>query len=172
MEPAKHPCRPRQRKNRDMTKEDSIDAVRDWFEEEGYHCHYDVENECLQGYFQIRGKLKSVNLFVQFYDNGYDVQAVSPLNADGDTLENVMKYLHMANYGLKAGNFELDVDDGEIRFKYWMPIMGLERLPAEIIEHSIVHPCNMFERYGNGIAALSMGFSDPETEIRKAESDD
>lgn len=155
-----------------MTKEEAIDAIRDWFDEEGYHCDYDAEHEFLRSGFNIPCKLKNVRLYVNFYENGYDALAVSPLNGDTDNLEPLMKYLHMANYGLRAGNFELDVRDGEIRYKYWVPITGLDHLPKEIIEPSLIIPCSMFERYGDGIAALAMGFSDPETEIQKVEGDD
>jgi len=45
-------------------------------------------------------------------------------------------------------------------------------LPKEIFLDSINVCWAMMERYGNGYAALSMGFSDADTEIKKAEGDE
>ena len=84
----------------------------------------------------------------------------------------MVKYLTMANYGLANGNFELDVRDGEIRYKTYVNCKGLESLPGQIIKDSILVGWYMMERYGNGIAAIAMGFSDAETEIKKAEGGD
>lgn len=47
----------------------------------------------------------------------------------------------------------------------------LESLPDRIIKDSILVGWYMMERYGDGIAAISMGFSDAEAEIKKAEGD-
>ena len=155
-----------------MQKEEVIDAVRDWFDEEGYQHEYNAEREFLRSGFTLQCKLRNVRIFINFHDNGYNVLAVSPVQGDPKNLEELMRYLHMANYGLKSGNFELDVRDGEVRYKCWVETDGLESLPSGIIESSVVIPCSMFDRYGDGIAALCMGFSDADTEIRKVEGGD
>ena len=46
----------------------------------------------------------------------------------------------------------------------------MKELPARIIKDSIYAGWCMMDRYGNGLAALAMGFSDAETEIKKAEA--
>ncbi len=78
----------------------------------------------------------------------------------------------MANYGLVNGNFELDLRDGEIRYKTYVNCDGLESLSEAVIQDSIYVGCVMMDRYGDGIAALAMGFSDADTEIKKAEHRD
>ena len=155
-----------------MQKEDVVNAIRDWLDEKGFHYRYDAENDLLVTGISIGGKLNNLRLTVNFFDPGYNVYAISPIHGDPARLDGLMNYLHQANYGLHAGNFELDVRDGEIRFKFWVPTVGLESLPEEFIHMSILLPGTMFERYGDGIAALAMGFSDPDAEIKKAEEDD
>ena len=120
----------------------------------------------------IDGKLKSIREVVDFRDTFFVVYAFSPINADPENLGEMAKYLAMANYGLFVGNFELDVRDGEIRYKCFVDCDGLDAIPKDFIRRAIHIPFQMFERYGDGIAALAMGFSDAETEIKKAEKDD
>ena len=55
-----------------------------------------------------------------------------------------------ANYGLRNGNFELDMRDGEIRYKVFVDCDGV--IPSrEVIKGSIIIPAMMFERYSPGI---------------------
>lgn len=151
-----------------MKIEDTIEAVRDWFDGHGYHYEYDPERKALVGGFQIDSSIRNVRVFVTFHDEGYRVLAFSPVNGDPRRLDELLKFVARVNYGLRAGNFELDPGDGEVRFKFWVPTEGLERLPAEIIKASVNQPCFMFLHFGDAIANLAMGFSDANTEFEKA----
>lgn len=154
-----------------MEPDDIVDALRDWLDDDDWHYEYDAERKVLKMGVTLKCKLRSVRLFIPVReDKSYIVNTVSPLNGDKDNLTELMKYLTMANYGLANGDFELDVRDGEIRYKTYVNCDGLKSLPEQIIKDSIYVGCSMMERYGDGIAALAMGFSDAETEIAKAES--
>ncbi len=146
-----------------------IDAVRDYMDDSGYRYEYDAEHKFLRLGFNLDCRLKNVKIFVDFRHMGYLVYAVSPISADKDNLGEMLKYIAMANYKLVNGNFEIDVSDGEIRYKCWVGTWKIDALPADMVDESISVPILMFERYGNGIAALALGFSDAETEIAKAE---
>jgi hypothetical protein len=43
--------------------------------------------------------------------------SVSPLRPLPETMAETVEFLHRANAGLLIGNFEIDLDDGEVRFK-------------------------------------------------------
>ena len=58
------------------------------------------------------------------------------------------EYLHRANYGLRVGNFELDYDDGEIRYKTYIDADFTE-ITDKTIMMSIFIPGDMFNKYGN-----------------------
>ncbi|MBP5321124.1 MAG: hypothetical protein J6334_09050 [Kiritimatiellae bacterium] len=154
-----------------MQTEEIIDAVRDFLDEDDWRYEFESEKTLIRFGVSLNCKLKDVRCVVDFGDDYYIVYAISPINADKETPQEMLKYLSMANYGLRNGNFELDVRDGEIRYKCYVNCDGIEALSKSIIEDSIKIPCAMFDRYGNGIAALAMGFSDAETEIKKAEPD-
>ena len=120
----------------------------------------------------IKCKLKSLRLLFIIHKNGYTSYGICHLNAGEEERNEIMKYLTMANYGLRNGNFEMDLSDGEIRYKVYTNLNGLEEVTDDILESSLVVPCLMFDRYGNGLAKLLMGFSDAETEIKEAEHEE
>ena len=155
-----------------MEREQIVDAVRDWLDSGDWNYDYDAEKKLIKTGISLDCKLKKCMIIIEFNDDSYRVLFVPPISGDKNDLGELMKYLTMANYGLKNGNFELDVTDGEIRYKSYVNTQGLEHLSEEIIKDSIVVCYAMMERYGNGIAALAMGFSDAETEIEKSEHQD
>ena len=152
-----------------METEAIVDAVRDYLDADDWHYDYDVEHAFIRGGVALRCKLKNARLIIQFRKKDYNVYMISPVNADPENIGEVLRYSALANYGLANGNFEVDVRDGEIRYKSYVNCAAYETLPTEVIRNSINVCWAMMERYGNGFAALAMGFSDAETEINKAE---
>lgn len=152
-----------------MNKEQLTDAVRDFLDEKGVHYEYDAENSLLRMGFGVKCKLKNVRVFWQIRDTCYSVLTVCPISADKDNPVEMMKYLTMVNYGLMNGNFEMDLSDGEIRYKTYVDADGLESLPQVMIDLSLFIGIAMMDRFGDGIAALSFGFSDAETEFKKVQ---
>ena len=152
-----------------MEKDAVIDAVRDFAESEGYRYEFNAEREFLRLGFKVDCKLKHVDIIIAFHDIGYNVFAISPISADKDSASEMRKYLSMANYGLMNGNFEMNQNNGEIRYRCWVGTRNLESLPAEAVDEGVSVAYGMLKRYGNGIAAIALGFSNAETEIEKAE---
>lgn len=155
-----------------MEQEQIVDAVRDWLDEDDWHYEYNAEKQLIKMGIKLKSKLKSGKYFIEFRQDSYAVYLCAPINGDKDNLGELLKYLTMANYGLYNGNFELDVRDGEIRYKTFVNCDGLESLSPAVIKDSIYMCCVMMDRYGDGIAALALGFSDADTEIKKAEHSD
>ena len=152
------------------TINDVIDQVREYLDKNDWKYEFEAERRTIRAGVSVNSKIQSVKLGVTFKEMGYTVYAIAPINADEQTRPTVMEYITRANYGVRNGNFEMDLRDGEIRYKSYVPTAGLDVIPDDIIEESFLIPPTMFNRYGNGLAALMMGFSDPETEIKKAES--
>ncbi|MBQ9431859.1 MAG: hypothetical protein IJU44_09945 [Kiritimatiellae bacterium] len=154
-----------------MEKQAIIDAIRDCLDNNDWNYEYDAEHSVIHFGIRIRSKIKNVKIIIDVSDNSYVVYTYSPINADPNDLSEILRYLAQANYGLRNGNFELDVKDGEIRYKVFVNCNNIETLPERVILDSVCIPCHMFDRYGDGFAALAMGFSDAKTEIEKAEKD-
>lgn len=155
-----------------MNQEQIVDAVRDWLNGDDWPYDYNAEKHLFKMSVGLKSKIKSGRIFVDVKDDCYVVYLYAPISGDKDNFAELTKYLTMANYGLMNGNFELDARDGEIRYKTYVNCDGLEKLSSEVIKDSIYVGCFMMDRYGNGIAALALGFSDADTEFKKAESDD
>ena len=146
-----------------------VDAIRDFLDDDDWKYTYDAERKLIRAGVALDCKLKHGDLCIRIRETSYNVYISLQINADKDTLADVIRYTTMANYGLLSGNFEVDVEDGEVRYKSYVDARDLESLPKEVIKGSIYRGWNTVERYGDGLAALIMGFSDVETEIEKAE---
>lgn len=149
---------------------DIVDQVRDYLDQNDWKYEYIADRNYIKAGVNLKCKLQTVKLLITFNEKGYTVLASATMNASEDTRASVLEYISRANFGLRNGNFEMDLRDGEVRYKTYTNCRGLDRLPNEIIEDSIIIPPMMFSRYGDGMAALMFGFSDPETEIKKAEN--
>ena len=155
-----------------MEQEQIVDAVRDWLDGDDWRYEYDAEKHLIKMGITLKSKIKSGRIFVDIRKDCYAVYLCAPISGDKDNLGELLKYVAMANYGLLNGNFEVDVRDGEIRYKTFVNCDGLESLSPAVIQDSIYVGCLMMDRYGDGIAARALGFSDADTEIKKAEHRD
>ncbi len=153
-----------------MQIEKMIDAVRDFLDEREYHYEYFAEKDVLKLNFDVTSKLKHAQVFFDFKEDGYLVYVYSPLDGDEKNPDEMLRFLAMVNCCMINGNFEFDNQDGTIRYKIFVDTAGLEELPKEIIDDSIGVGLSMMGVYGDGIAALALGFSDAETEMKKVEA--
>lgn len=149
-------------------------AVCDFLNEDDWHFSFDQERGIFKFGLRLKGKLKKINYIVDIKDDEYLVYAISPLGADEENSEmmaNMAEFICRANYGLKMGNFELDFDDGEVRFKVHVLCKGITPT-AEMIKRSIYCPASMFKRYGSGIVDIIFGNASGKDAVDKCEKHD
>lgn len=147
--------------------------IRDFLLVDEWHFNFDDENGIFRFGVNIGGKLKNINFFVQVHDNAYTVYAISPISADSDSklaIAAMAEFICRANYGLKNGNFELDCNDGEIRYKIYVNCSDITP-SREIVRASMLIPAMMFERYSPGILDLIFTDAQPIDAVKKCESD-
>jgi hypothetical protein len=100
----------------------------------------------------------------KFYAQAVDEQelillySVCPLRVPAERRIEVSQLLTRANYGLAAGNFELDFEDGEIRYKTVLQIQG-EGLDAAVVKRLVRSNGMAMETYLPGIGAVITGTS-------------
>lgn len=80
----------------------------------------------------------------------------------------VMEYLTRANYGLLLGNFEMDLADGEVRFKCAVDTEGGE-LSYTQYQNLLYTSVAMQDRYFPGLQTVLQGLADPAAAITEAE---
>jgi hypothetical protein len=76
--------------------------------------------------------------------------------------------LTRANYGLVLGNFELDYNDGEVRFKTSLDVEGAELNPP-LIQACVYANVIMMDQYMPGIVALLAEGLEPTEALARVE---
>ncbi len=82
----------------------------------------------------------------------------------------VAEFLTRANYGLQIGNFEIDLRDGEVRFKTGYIFEEVGVTPRAVHNH-LYAALNGMERYLLGYLAVASGAKNPTQAIRDIEGD-
>ena len=95
--------------------------------------------------------------------------SVCPVNAAKDKMNVLSEFITRANYGLIIGNFELDYNDGEIRYKTSIDVEG-DRLSKALLEQLVYANLTITDRYLPGVMAVLYGDVDPETAILQVET--
>lgn len=86
--------------------------------------------------------------------------SVTPEDVVGERRPAVMEFLTRANYGLIEGGFELDLNDGEVRFKTAVRAVGLDHFDGALA-HALAFNLAVFDMYGAGLAAVASGGASP-----------
>ncbi len=117
--------------------------------------------------FPLRNtKLRSVNIRVHLMPSSPGAEDCAKivslgfvgLRADADCVQEVAELLHRINFGTSFGNFDLDFNDGEIRYK--MSLNCVDTMPGkDAIEDLWVVPTIMVSRYANSLLEVVMGIS-------------
>lgn len=135
-----------------------FNAVNDFLESEEWHYSSDKERGSFYFALGLDGRISKVDYYVYVHRHQLISYAVCPLNVDindSEQLAQMSEFLHRANYGLANGNFELDVRDGEIRYKSFVDWEGCATPPStQVIRNSIIVPAMMFNRYNAGIIKI------------------
>jgi hypothetical protein len=86
--------------------------------------------------------------------------SVLPIRVPEDRRLAVAEFITRANYGMILGNFELDLSDGEVRFKTSIDVEGHELEPT-LVKHIVYANVSMMDRYMRGILAVAHSDADP-----------
>ena len=96
-----------------------LEQVRDYLDTQEWN--YDVRGQEEEEYMIMRMNLKTVDacttVMRSFDDDSFVVYSIFPIKVPEDKRSEIAEFITPANYGLNHGNFEMDFDDGEIRYK-------------------------------------------------------
>ena len=155
----------------------AVSAIKNMFEQNSWKYQFDEERMMFSTGFKLsKTKLGSMDIRILVRpvpdepSNCFRINSYGEidLKADDGCIHQVCEYLTRANFGLNFGNFELDFTDGEIRFKVSYNVKdGMVGFDA--LDDMVSMPVAMFNRYGNGLLAVSMGMMTPEDAIKQAE---
>ena len=116
-------------------------------------------------------KIDPIDIQILPLDEAYILYAVSSVQAGPDRRQAMAEFICRANYGLLAnGNFELDMDDGEIRYKVFIDCrMFKNSIDEKAIASSFSGFMRAFEMYGDGILDVVSEKRTPEEAAEQCE---
>lgn len=137
-------------------------------EEEEYRYEFDREKGFIRLRFKIDGKLDHVRFVLEIRNTCFISYGCIDMNVEEKQRREVAEYLTRANYGLPCGNFEMDMADGEVRYKVYVDCDHTTP-SSQIIEHSLDIPIIMFQRYGDELLKVMFGMESAEEAIKIVE---
>jgi hypothetical protein len=103
-------------------------------------------------------------------DNGlFQVFGYSPLRVPEGARRLIAETIARANYGLRMGKFEMDCDEGELRFQV-AQILTEDRLEDEVIGRLMGTTVAMLDMYLPAVLSVVYGNETPQDAIRCAEA--
>ncbi len=78
-------------------------------------------------------------------------------------------FLTRANYGLLVGNFEMDYNDGEVRYKTSIDIEG-DKLSVALVKRLVYDNLAVMDRYLPGVLSVIYGGASPTEAIAQVEN--
>lgn len=148
-----------------------FEAVGKFMEDDGWHPQLLEDNYVYRSFFV--GHNGEVTCFAQVRVDleQFIFYVVMPVRAPSQMRIAVAEYLTRANYGLRIGNFEMDFDDGEVRYKSSIDFEGVE-LTAGLIRNTIYPAVQTMDRYLPGILSVIFGGKSAEEAITSIEEDE
>ncbi len=122
-----------------------------------YRMGFSGEHGQMACFAQIRLELEQLLFYV-----------LAPVKAPEDRLDEVAEFLTRANYGLRIGNFEMDYNDGEVRYKSSLDFEG-EPLSPRLIRNAIYPAVQTLDRYLPGLMQVIYGNRSAQEAIEEIE---
>ncbi len=137
-----------------------------------WHYTYDEEKGIIRMGVNLKGKMQRCKIFITIGQAHYTVYALPDFNINEKCRMRVAEYLTRANYNLRFGNFELNLDDGDIRYKMAVDCENEEApvLSDAVIARSIYIPPRMLDQYGDGLLSVMFGNTSPKEAEEAASS--
>jgi len=128
-------------------------GVKARFEEEGGVGVFTIQ-------MKLRCRLQNARMVILVRENNFSTLTTIPLSADENYRLAVAEYLTRVNFNMRNGNFEMNMEDGEIRFKTYFHA-GEEKMDINGARLCVLLPFLMMDRYGDGLIEVLFGFKSP-----------
>ncbi|WP_073592459.1 YbjN domain-containing protein [[Phormidium ambiguum] IAM M-71] len=95
--------------------------------------------------------------------------SVAPLDTPPNKISTMVEFLTKANYGLMIGNFEIDFNDGEIRYKTSIDVEN-NQLTTNLVKNLVYVNVETMDNYLPGIVGILNNQLSPDEAIAKIEA--
>lgn len=138
-----------------------IEDIASVYEEEGLNFHTDEEKQCI--YLKMSTKVSPDVQFMVRIVNSRTLlfETRLPMNIPENKREPVSSYLTRANFGLLVGGFQMDFEDGELKYSVAGCHDEDDALSDDVLLRLTYVGFNMFDNYMPGVFAVVYGDKDP-----------
>lgn len=131
---------------------------------------FDQETGLIRMQFSTKCSLNHVRIVFDLHETFFITYGCADMNVAEANRGEVAEYLTRANYAINFGNFEMDMSDGEVRYKYAVDCN--QAIPStQVIDRTVDVPLVMFNRYGNDLVKVMFGFESAEEGCNNAEAE-
>lgn len=148
------------------------DELKNFFDSDNWIYEYNDENKVFTGEISIDGPISSVTFIVFAYTDHAVCYHVLPFSASNKERSLQAEYLTRINYNLARGCFEMNFEDGVIRYKHRISLADIRDNSFEEISYMLYLGCSMLEQYSPGIVGISFGKTPEEAYLECAGNDD
>ncbi|MBU0552093.1 YbjN domain-containing protein [Myxococcota bacterium] len=128
-----------------------------FFEREGWPVQLpEGEDTLVTGYEGEHGKWSCFALIFRAEER-FVFYSIAPVPASAPQRQRVAEFITRANYGLALGNFEMDFERGEIRYKTSIDVEGAA-LSEALVRQLVLQNVGVMDRYLPGL--MSVLYSD------------
>lgn len=152
-----------------ITKQEIADIIKKYFSDEKWQYDFiESKNHFTTG-VNFDNPLAPFRICIVLHDDFVTGYMSASFHINKSMILQGSEYFCRANYGLILGNFELDCDDGEIRFKVNVPNCLFSSEIQKAMKLLIALPINMFEIYGASLLRVISQEILPKKAIEEAE---
>ncbi len=153
-----------------MSVRNNVKILHKFFKKDDWRYDFD-EADCLfKCGVSIENAVGNVRVFINVTDGHVACVFVLPQSAPESSRSAVAELACRINYKLAFGQFDIDFDDGEVRFRYVMPSEELTDDPMEKARRLLYLPHAIVLRYGAAFVKVMLGARTPEAAIKEAEA--
>lgn len=152
--------------------EKNVSVVEHFFAEDDWHCRKEVRDEVVI----FRGGVAGFSGMYSDYAfllvvGSYDIQCYATFPANlKDAVTKVAELIARINYQIKYGGFELNCDNGELRFHICVPAVAVRHDSFALMRFLMLTPVQMLDRYAKVITAVLVGSDLPKSVLDSFES--
>ncbi len=146
-----------------------MDAVTAFLKEDGWPCEMMEDGTVARLLFQ--GDHAQFTCYVQTREEAdqFLFYSLCPISVPEHKRPEVAEFITRANYDMVLGNYEMDFEDGELRFKTSIDVEGTQ-LTTELIRPVLYANVLMMDQYMPGIMSVIYADVSPKTAIEQVES--
>ena len=113
-------------------------------------------------------KLKTISQTIETWRTNLVTYAHCLIFTPTEHIDEMARFVALANCYASPGNFDLDVDTGEIRYRLFFDCASFDTLPSSYLKRYLPLPLLMLDQYGDAILAVANGTSTAEASLAQA----